>query len=163
MEKKNVRLYNVIFPLWMLLLFPAAWLIALPANLLIDFLVMHLTMKHLQIDNRKELCKKAIVKVWIAGFASDFVGGFFMFLWNLLDVGSADFVNAVNYNPFTRLDAFLWVTACVVLTGAVIYLVNQKLCLKNLPISKEQKQKIALAMAVFTAPYLFYLPTAWFW
>lgn len=163
MEKKDVRLYNLIFPLWLMVLFPPMWLIALPANFFIDLLVLRLTMKHLNVHDRKDMSKQVIVKSWLAGFASDFLGSILMFLWNLLAVGSADFVNAVNYNPFARLDAFLWVTVCVAVTGVVIYLFNKKLCLKNLPISDREKHKLALSMAVFTAPYLFYLPTAWFW
>ena len=35
MKPKDVRLYNVLFPFWMLMLFPTVWLIVLPGNFLI--------------------------------------------------------------------------------------------------------------------------------
>ena len=34
--KKEVRLYNVLFPIWLLWIFPQVWLVLLPGNLLID-------------------------------------------------------------------------------------------------------------------------------
>lgn len=38
--KKEVRLYNVLFPIWLLWIFPQVWLVLLPGNLLIDCLVL---------------------------------------------------------------------------------------------------------------------------
>ena len=43
--KREVRLYNVIFPVWLMFLFPQIWLIALPGNLVIDVLVLAVTLK----------------------------------------------------------------------------------------------------------------------
>ena len=95
-----------------------------------------------------------------------------MFLVALIDVDYEtkfgqwwydNLTNAVMYNPFSTLPGFLWATMCVVITSVIIYFVNKKWCLKKLEISDNEKKKIALAMAVFTAPFLFYLPTAWFY
>ncbi len=36
MEKREIRLYNMILPLWLLWIFPQVWLLLLPGNLLID-------------------------------------------------------------------------------------------------------------------------------
>lgn len=36
--KKEVRLYNVLFPIWLLWIFPQVWRFLLPGNLLIDCL-----------------------------------------------------------------------------------------------------------------------------
>lgn len=38
--KKEVRLYNVLLPVWLLWIFPQVWLVILPGNLLIDCLVL---------------------------------------------------------------------------------------------------------------------------
>lgn len=41
MKDREVRLYNAIFPVWLLwLLFPWMWLVILPGNLLIDALAV---------------------------------------------------------------------------------------------------------------------------
>ena len=42
--KKDVTLYNVLFPLWMLLMFPVMWLIVLPGNFIIDSIVLIISM-----------------------------------------------------------------------------------------------------------------------
>ena len=39
-EKKGARLYNVLFPLWLLMLAPQVWLILLPANFVVDTAVL---------------------------------------------------------------------------------------------------------------------------
>ena len=171
-KSSGTKLYNVIFPIWLLLMIPQLWLISLPANFLIDLLVLYFSMKVLRVENRKENVKKAIWKTWIVGFASDFVGGFGMFLVALLDFDyntsfgkwwHDNLTNAVMYNPFDSIYAILWTTMCVIITSVLIYFMNKKWCLKRLEITDEQKKKVALALAIFTAPYLFYLPTAWFW
>ena len=40
MEKREIRLYNMILPLWLLWIFPQVWLLILPGNLLIDTAVL---------------------------------------------------------------------------------------------------------------------------
>jgi len=72
--KKEVRLYNVIFPVWMMFLFPQIWLIALPGNLVIDVLVLAVTLKVLGHPNKWAVVKKLWWKFWLLGFLADFVG-----------------------------------------------------------------------------------------
>ena len=42
---KEVRLYNVILPIWILWLFPQLFIIVAPANLLVDCLVLTAALK----------------------------------------------------------------------------------------------------------------------
>ena len=46
--KKEIKLYNVIFPIWMLILIPPLWLVVLPGNFLIDLLVLYISMRILK-------------------------------------------------------------------------------------------------------------------
>ena len=171
MKKKSVKLYNLIFPIWLLWVIPTTWLVVLPANFLIDLLVVVLTMKYLKVKEIKLNAKSVILKVWIFGFISDFIGTASMFMANLIDFNYEtllgkwwynNITNAVSYNPFESLYAILWVTGCVIITSFFIYLFNYQFCLKKSTLDSEQKKKVALSLAIFTAPYLFYLPTAWF-
>ena len=118
----------------------------LPANLLIDLLVLSLTMRCLKLDGRKEIAKKAVLKIWVSGFVSDFIGTVVMVCAVLIDsfldyqspLGAwwyENITNAVALDPFETLPAFLWTAI---------------------------RKKLALSLAVLTAPYLFLLPTAWF-
>ncbi len=172
MSNKKTKLYNVIFPIWMLWIFPLTWLVILPANFLIDLLVVALTMKVLKIEHIWATAKPVILKVWLFGFLSDLIGTAAMLMAAFLDEGILgptagkwwyqNISYSVNYNPFQSIYGFLWVTLCVVLAAAMIYLFNLKFSFKKAPLTDRQKRQLSLSLAVFTAPYLFYLPTMLF-
>ena len=171
MKKRIHTLYNLIFPIWLLWLIPSTWIIVLPLNFIIDLLVITITMKILKIDNIKSKAKTVIWRVWFYGFIADFIGTATMFMANVINFNYEtklgkwwyeNITNAVSYNPFENMYAFLWVTICVIITATFIYLFNYKLFFKVLDINSIQKKKIALSLAIFTAPYLFYLPTICF-
>lgn len=171
MKKNNVKLYNLIFPIWLLWLIPIIWIVVLPANFIIDMIVIVVTMKYLKIQNIKENTKAVIFRVWMFGFIADFIGTALMFTANVIDfdyktqIGKwwySNISNAVSYNPFESIYAILWVTVSVIITGFFIYLFNYKFTLNKSNLDNNQKKKLALSLAVFTAPYLFYIPTTWF-
>ena len=166
--KRDEKLYNVLFPLWFLLLVPISWLIVIPANFVIDLLALLLAMKLLRMPDIGKNLKSAVLKSWLAGFAADLVGGGAMFLSVLAGEFLPDPVRswvyhniteAVMVNPFSSVGGFLWTAVCVALAGGIIYLLNLKFCLKKTSLDLAQKRKLALAMALVTAPYLFFLPT----
>ena len=172
-SKKQIKLYNVIFPIWLLWLFPITWIVILPANFLIDLAVVVITLKVLKINQVKDIAKKVILKVWIFGFVSDFIGVIGMFSVSLIDGAlgnqsplrqwwSDHLVNAVTYNPFENIYSIIWVGICVLISGYLIYLLNYKVSFRKVDLSESIKKKLALSLAVFTAPYLFYLPTSLF-
>lgn len=171
MTRKKIKLYNMVFPIWLLWVIPITWFIILPVNFLIDLLVVVLTMKCLKIENIKALVKPTILRIWIFGFIADLIGTVLMIIPSLIqfDYNSQigmwwyhNLSNAIMYNPFKSIYAFIWVTVSLVTTAYCIYRFNFKICLKKIDLSLIQKKKIALSLAVFTAPYAFYLPTAMF-
>ena len=162
MKKTDVRLYNVIFPVWLLWIIPVTWLVVIPANLLIDFTVIYVTMRCMGVENRKEEVKKSIIAVWLLGFAADFIGTAIMFVPALLDM-NYDMVDGIMMNPFSNIWALVWVTGSFVVATACIYFFNYKVCYKHTDLNNCQKRKLALNMTIFTAPYLFYLPSEWFY
>lgn len=172
--KKELKLYNLLFPIWMLWIFPLTWLVILPGNFIIDSLVVLIALKLLKVQDIKKTYKKVILKVWGFGFLSDFIGTVFMLLALLLDnlwdsrsgFGKwwyEHITNAVSYNPFENIWAVLWVTMCVIMSSLFIYIFNYKISLRKLELETSVKKKIALALAIFTAPFLFYMPTEMFW
>ena len=167
--KRDEKLYNVLFPLWFLLLVPISWLIVIPANFVIDLLALLLAMKLLRMPDIGKNLKSAVLKSWIAGFAADLVGGGAMFLSVLAGEFLPDPVRSWGYqnitetvmvNPFSSVGGFLWTAGCVALAGGIIYLLSLTFCLKKTSLTLPQKRKLALAMALVTAPYLFFVPTA---
>lgn len=172
MKTKELTLYNLMFPVWLLWLFPQTWIFVLPANFLIDLLVVLLTMRFIHVQNIRKNVRSVILRTWLCGFAADFVGTFVLTAVNFLPVRDDTafgiwwerrLIGPTSYDPFKTVEAFLFVTACVVLSAFVIYLLNVKFCLKRADMSEIQKKKLALSLAVFTAPYLFYMPLSWFY
>ena len=78
--KKEIRLYNVLFPIWLLLLFPQVLVFVIPGNLIIDCLVLFCALLALKHAQKGAVLKVLWWKFWLLGFAADAVG----VLWMLL-------------------------------------------------------------------------------
>lgn len=144
---KNVKLYNVIFPFWMLLLFPVTWLVVLPANFIVDTLVLLLSMYVLKIADKKQWWKKCILKIFSIGIFSDLLGSAYMFaLMMIFDVG--------------RMGDELYITLPAIFISAVlIFVLNYFISFKKF--DKPLRIKLSLIFAIVTAPYTFLIPTSW--
>lgn len=169
--KKQTILYNVIFPIWLMVLFPTTWIAVIPLNLIVDFLVMFITLKALKTEHTKLCIKKTIIPVWLFGFLSDFIGVGILFSTYLIGLIPAlsesnsynDILGALTMNPFENIWALLWALAAIAVAGVMIYIFNRFISFRKLPLENKQKHLLALSLAVFTAPYLFLLPTKLFY
>ncbi|MGM9534129.1 MAG: hypothetical protein ACI3VR_02705 [Intestinibacter sp.] len=170
--KRNTKLYNMVMPIWLLIIFPFTWVVILPLNYLIDTLVLKLTMKKLNVENRKEIYKMTILKTWICGFLADFIGATVILIpsFGLYEIVNPDTafgfiieqISQVMLNPFDNVFSFLIALIATIVAAYFIYLFNYKIALKKAfeegRIDESTKKKIAISMAVFTAPYVFFLP-----
>ncbi len=167
--KKEIKFYNMFFPIWLLYFIPVFWLIALPVNFIIDLLVIIITMKILKINNIKPKIKNCIFKTWIFGFIADIIGSIFILIPSYIATMSFPFSNwidenivtSTNMNPFSNFFGFIYVTLGIFISFLFIYFFNYKICLKKLELEIIQKKKISLSLAIFTAPYTFLIPTIW--
>lgn len=166
----NTRLYNLIFPIWLIWLFPITWIVILPANFVVDLSVILLTLKFMNISDKKIIAKKVIIKVWLFGFLADFIGTGCLFMANVIDFNDEtelgrwwyeNISNAVSFNPYSSIFAVLCILGSVLISAYFIYFFNMKFSFKNSNLTYEAKKRLALSLAVFTAPYLFFIPTAW--
>ena len=144
--KKNVTLYNVIFPFWMLYLFPVMWLIIIPSNFLIDSLVLIISMFALKIADKKQFYKKHILKIFAFGMLSDIIGAAFMFLTVWLEIS-------------TMADEWYLLVPAIILSASAIFLFNYFFTFKKE--DKNIRLKLSLIFAIITAPYTFVIPTSW--
>ena len=64
------------------------------------------------------------------------------------------------WNPFDNILSFIYCLIALLISGIFIYLLNKKITFKNLNINSKIKTKIALCLAIVTAPYLFLLPSS---
>lgn len=159
-KNKEITLYNVLFPIWFLILFPITWIVVLPANFIIDSIVLLVSVKLLKLANLREIYKKSILKVWLVGFASDFVGAGILFLSTENNTGWSEYLNAVSWNPFDNWYAILFVGFAVTVSGICIYLGNIKYSLKAIEVEQKKKRILALTLAVITAPYILFYPSS---
>lgn len=146
MIKKDTKLYNVIFPFWMLMLFPQMWLIILPANFIVDSLVLLVSMLILKIQNKKQWYKKHILKIFGFGMLSDIIGGAYMMIFVLLGISS------------TCEEFYLTLPAFVIST-VLIYVFNYFITFRK--VESELRLKLSLIFALVTAPYTFFIPASW--
>ena len=145
--KKEVRLYNVLFPFWMLLLFPQLWLIVIPGNFIIDSFVLIISMFCLKIQDKKVFYKQNILKIFGFGILSDMVGSAYMLIMMIyLQIGR------MGDELYLTLPALLISAVCIFMLN---YFVTFRKCDKHLRV------KLSLTFAIITAPYTFLVPSSW--
>ena len=147
MENKNIKLYNVLFPFWMLLLFPQMWAIVLPGNFIIDSIVLIISMFALKMTEKKQFYKRHIFQIWGFGMLSDIVGAAYMFLlmW-AFEVGSMG-------------DELYLTISALIISAALIFVLNYFVTFRKS--DKVLRLKLALTFAIVTAPYTFLIPSSW--
>ena len=154
--KGDVKLYNIVFPMWSVyfygIFFLPLWGLLLPANFIVDTLVLFFLFWKLNLPEKKALYKKSIWRAWGFGFLADFIPSTVMVLISWGDL---------PFNPYMAIESlpsFLFTAAGVAAAGWFIYFFHMKYVWRKTEIEEETKQKIALGMAILTAPYLMFLP-----
>lgn len=145
--KKQIKLYNVLFPVWMLMLFPQMWLIVLPGNFLIDSLVLIASMYILKIGEKRDFYKRSVLKIFLFGLLADFVGAVYMFVMAYcLELGVMG-------------DEWYLTVPGILISMVCIFLLNYFVTFGKA--DKVLRLRLALIFAVITAPYTFLIPTSW--
>ena len=146
-KKTEITLYNVLFPFWMLLMFPVAWLIVLPGNFLIDSLVLLVSLRALGAENKTLWYKKYIGKIFAFGMVSDLIGAGYMFsMLFFLEVGR------MGDEPYLTVPALL-------ISAALIFVLNYFVTFRK--IDRKTRLTLSLIFAIVTAPYTFLVPSSW--
>lgn len=152
MKKEDIRLYNVLFPIWFFYFFPIVWLLILPVNFLVDSLVLCLSARHQGIGDRFSLWKKHILPVWGIGFLCDLIGAGLIFLIYMVTA------ELPLFNPILFPGTTLISLPGVILAGVLIYWLNRKLTFRKSGLDPAAIHKLCLHLAVFTAPYTMLIP-----
>ena len=162
----NIKIYNLLFPIWMIIFLPTRlWLLVIPANYIIDMIVLYLSLK--DHPERRIVCRNNTIKVWLAGFASDLIGAAFLFGCMMLggalgDSTIGNTLEAVSSNPFFNAGTFLVTAIAIAISGAAIFFIDKKI-LTSFGLDPAQAKKSARWMAIITAPYLYLIPTDLFY
>ena len=161
-NKHSVTLYNLLFPVWILVWLPSPlWLLLIPLNFVIDYFVLY---KSLPANaERKPFCNRHTWKICAAGFAADFIGSLFLFaLFRLTGEYKSGYLRAVSqglgFNPFANAGAFVIMVVAILLAAYCIYRFDLHI-LKRAGLTEGQGKTSALWLAAVTAPYIFLLPS----
>ena len=145
-RRKDVKLYNVFFPVWMLFLVPQVWLAVFPINFLVDSLILLAGLSAWKIADKKLWYKRHIFKIFCFGLLADFIAAGFLLLMLVLEIGQ------------TGDDIFLTAPATL-LAGLLIYIFNCRFTFKTA--EQPLRRKLSLLFAIATAPYTFLIPVTW--
>lgn len=148
------RLYNILFPMWLFYLLPTGvWLIILPANFLIDSLVLYFGGRYLHIKDLVKIWKRCIFRIWVIGFISDILGA-------LLILAVALLVDKFcpEWNTFYFPGATLIAVPGVLLSAVSIFFFNRRFAFVNTDLDERIINKLCWILAIFTAPYAMLIP-----
>ena len=154
--KRGTVLYNLLFPVWFLYLIPRVWLFIIPANFIIDSLVLLAALHVLKIPGKMEIYRRSILKIWGIGFLSDLLSAGLLFLlgW-ILTILDAPFT------PFGGLACVLISLPFIGLAGWLIFRLNRRFSFRGTELAGDRIRRICLVLALATAPYLMMIPTYW--
>ena len=161
-KNKEIKFYNVMFPVWLLFIFPMTWLFVIPANFIIDSLVLLFGMYLLRTEEKLSLYKKTIFWVFLFGFAADILGGIVLLATQFVESDGFFYeylTGPVAMNPFDNIYALLYTCLAVVVSAVLIYIFNRFISFRKIS-DKKTKRVLSLILAVITAPYLFLVPTS---
>lgn len=144
--EKRIKLYNVFFPVWLLVMIPQTWIAVFPVNFLVDSLVLFLLMRKLQVEEKGLFYKKHIVPIFLFGLLADMIGAAALLLATALELG------------ITGEDWYLTAPA-VALAGLCIYVLHYYVIFRKE--DRFVRRKMAFTFAIATAPYTFLIPIAW--
>ncbi len=160
------KLYNIVFPIWFILIMPPIVLLVIPSNFIIDSIVLILGFKLLKLNNWFEKYKNIILKVWIIGFIVDILGSFLLLITQFIpnnDFLYNNLIYPLAWNPFNKPLAFIYVFLILLICGFLIYFINYKISFKKVELEEKSKKTISLLLSILTVPYLFLLPTSYFY
>ena len=160
---------DLVIPLWAFWLFPVCWIAIIPATAILCSIVMYISMLYLKMKDRFKILRKTIIQITCFSFLCDLIVVVFLLLLETgkdfidLDLDSYHwyknvFLRALERNPFSNVLALAVLCSIILLLRILNYQLNKRITFLNIDIEEEKKKKLALSIAIFTAPYIFFIP-----
>ena len=156
-------------PIWFFWVFPVSWIAIIPITAILCSIVIYISMYRLKINDCFSIFVNTIIKLTYFNFLCDLiVVGFLLLLETRQDFINPKsdfyhwykniFLRALERNPFSNVFALLVLCSIILLLMILNYQLNKRFTFSKLDIEEENKKKLALAIATFTAPYIFLFP-----
>ena len=158
---KNVKLYNILLPLWLIIFLPSyLWLALIPLNYIIDRAVLRWSLGGM--PDKGLFCRKHTWKICLAGFLSDLAGSLILLGVSIpvseISEKFYDIGHAIMFDPFSNLIGLLIVIASITVSAVCIYLLDKWILGKE-GLEPELVKRSAVRLALITAPYLYLFPS----
>ena len=163
------KLLGDIIPIWFFWVLPPCWIAIIPITAIVCSIVFYISTLYLKIYNPFRVLKKIIVKTTFFCFLCDIMVAGFLFLGIL---GMDEIINPksdfyhwyksfkdfLDQKPLDNIFVILVLCVAILLSRIINYKLNKRYTFSKLDIEEENKKKLALAIAIFTAPYIFFIP-----
>ncbi|MFJ7730840.1 hypothetical protein ACIQXF_03010 [Lysinibacillus sp. NPDC097231] len=167
---KDIKVYNLIFPFWLILFFPPIIFATMLGNFLIDSLVVIASFYVFKLSKLNYFLKpvymRSILKVWLFGFLADMIGAFILILVVTIGGGLGlpyELTSSISYDPFKQPLAVVFILFAMIVSSFFIFVFNYKYTFKTIIEDKKLRIKVALTLAVVTIPWTFLIPMSWFY
>lgn len=168
--KKDYKLYNMIFPPFLIIGLTIPYLItSIVGNFIIDSAVLLLISLIVYKRLDRGFYIKKVFLVYIFGFAADFLGLIYLFAASCIcqdlcfsgRIQQGTFARNVLEGVYSVMDytgeatvyTYLALISGIVLTSAVIFILNYFVVFKKKEMTGKQRLAAALMIAILTAPY----------
>ncbi len=157
----NVRFYNILLPLWLIIFLPSyLWLGLIPLNYIIDRAVLRWSLDGM--PDKGLFCRKHTWKICLAGFLSDLAGSLILLGVSIpvseISEKFYDIGHAIMFDPFSDLIGLIIVVSGIAVSAACIYLLDKRI-LGKAGLEPELVKRSAVRLALITAPYLYLFPS----
>ena len=143
MKINQTKLYNVVFPIWFIWVYPQTWIYIILGNFLIDSVIYVISMNILKMENKMDLYKGNIFAIFMFGLLSDFFGSMFILLLNACGLGVGS-------------DDYLYISIAVLISAVLIFVFNYFCTFRDL--NKRDRLVLSLIFSILTPPYTFFFP-----
>lgn len=153
----NKKMYSLVLPIWLMLVAgPALWILILTSNFFVATIVLIIACHIFKLKNVLKIYKRSIVKMVLYGFVADAIGVSILLLMSKINPDGL-FTNVAS-NPTNSWVTTVFISICVAFSAWFAYFFHHRLTFRDLKVSEKKKKQIAVFVAIFTAPYLFFYP-----
>ena len=153
----NKKMYSLVLPIWLMLVAgPVLWILILTSNFFVATIVLIIACHIFKLKNVLKIYKRSIVKMVLYGFLADAIGVSILLLMSKINPDGL-FTNVAS-NPTNSWVTTVFISICVAFSAWFAYFFHHRLTFRDLKVSEKKKKQIAVFVAIFTAPYLFFYP-----
>lgn len=153
----NKKMYSLVLPIWLMLVAgPVLWILILTSNFFVATIVLIIACHIFKLKNVLKIYKRSIVKMVLYGFLADAIGVSILLLMSKINPDGI-FTNVAS-NPTNSWVTTVFISICIAFSAWFAYFFHHRLTFRDLKVSEKKKKQIAVFVAIFTAPYLFFYP-----